>query len=151
MENKMDKNLEHVKEIADNLEKVASGDYFMYDGDLYPIDTDDFSEVKGCRYDEENDMYIMADGEELCESDVYPASWFDWLGDNEYDIEYTIGGNKEYRGVRIMIACGGPNIYINTNSGDVELYWWNESARYPMASDVVNMIDSTYEEMFACM
>ena len=147
----MDKNLEHVKEIAENLEKVASGDYFMYDGELFPVDTDDFSEVKGCRYDEENDMYIMADGEELCESDVYPASWFDWLGDNEYDIEYTIGGNKEYRGVRIMIACGGPNIYINTNSGDVELYWWNESARYPMASDVVNMIDSTYEEMFACM
>ena len=60
-----DKNYEQCKAIADNLEKVASGDYFMYDGGLYPIDTEDFSEVKGCRYDEENDMYIMADGEEL--------------------------------------------------------------------------------------
>ena len=69
----MDKNLEYVKEIADNLEKVASGDYFMYDGELFPIDTDDFSEVKGCRYDEEDDMYIMPDGEELCERDVYPV------------------------------------------------------------------------------
>ena len=144
-------NYEHCKAIVEELEQVASGGYFMYDGDLYPIDTDDFSEVKGCRYDEENDMYIMPDGEELCEGDVYPVSWFDWLGDNEYDIEYTIGGDKKYRGVRIMIACGGPNIYINTNSGDVELYWWNESARYPMSSDVVNMIDSMYEELFACM
>ena len=58
-------NYEHCKTIAENLEQVASGDYFMYDGELFPIDADDFSEVKGCRYDEENDMYIMADGEEL--------------------------------------------------------------------------------------
>ena len=146
-----DKNYEHCKAIAEDLEKVASGDYFLHNGELFPIDTEDFSEVKGCRYDEENDMYIMADGEELFAGDVYPVSWFDWLGDDEYDIEYTIGGDKEYRSVRIMIACGGPNIYINTKSGDVELYWWGESARYPMSSDVVNMIDSMYEELFACM
>ena len=147
----MDKNLEYVKGIADNLEKVASGDYFMYEGELFPIDTDDFSEVEGCRYDEESDMYIMPDGEELCESDVYPVDILEWLGDNIYDVEYTIGRDKEYRGVRLMIACGGPDIYLNTRTGDVELYWWNESARYPMSSDVVDMIDSTYEEMFACM
>ena len=144
-------NMEHCKAIAENLEQVASGDYFMYDGELFPIDTEDFAEVNGCKYDDENELYIMADGEELFAGDVYPVSFFDWLGDNEYDIEYTIGSNKEYRSVRIMIACGGPNIYINTKSGDVELYWWNESARYPMSSDVVNMIDSIYEELFACM
>ena len=147
----MDKNLEYVKGIADNLEKVASGDYFMYEGELFPIDTDDFSEVEGCRYDEESDMYIMPDGEELCESDVYPVDILEWLGDNIYDVEYTIGRDKEYRGVRLMIACGGPDIYLNTRTGDVELYWWNESARYPMSSDVVNMIDSMYEELFACV
>ena len=145
-----DKNYEHCKAIADDLEKVASGDYFMYEGELYPLDTDDFSEVKGCHYDEENAVYIMADGEELCESEVYPTDIFEWLGDGIYDVEYTIGREKEYRGVRLMIACGGPNIYINTNSGDVELYWWNESARYPMSSDVVNAIDSIYEELFYC-
>ena len=144
-------NYKHCKVIAEKLEQVASGDYFMYGGDLYPIDTDDFSEVKGCRYDEENDMYIMPDGEELCESDVYPVDILEWLGDGVYDVEYTIGSNKEYRGVSLMIACGGPNIYINTKSGDVELYWWSESARYPMSSDVVDVIDSTYEEIFACM
>ena len=147
----MDKNLERVKAIAENLEQVASGDYFMYDGDLYPIDTDDFSEANGCCYDEENDMYIMADGEELCDGDVYPANILEWLGDGVYDVEYTIGSDKEYRSVRLMVACGGPDIYLNTRTGDVELYWWGESARYPMSSDVVDMIDSTYEEMFACM
>ena len=118
---------------------------------MFPIDTDDFSEVKGCRYDEENDMYIMADGEKLFAGDVYPVDILEWLGDGVYDVEYIVGSNKEYRGVRLMIACGGPNIYLNTRTGDVELYWWNESARYPMSSDVVNMIDSTYEEMFSCM
>ena len=130
---------------------MASGDYFMYDGELFPVDTDDFSEVKGCCYDEENDMYIMPDGEELFAGDVYPIDIVEYLGDGIYDVEYTIGREKDYRGVRLMVACGGPNIYINTNNGDVELYWWNESARYPMSSDVVNMIDSIYEELFACM
>ena len=144
-------NYEHCKAIVEELEQVASGGYFMYDGDLYPIDTDDFSEVKGCRYDEEDDMYIMPDGEELCEGDVYPVGILEWLGNNIYDVEYTIGRDKEYRGVRLMIACGGPGIYLNTRTGDVELYWWCESARYPMSSDVVNMIDSMYEELFACM
>ena len=146
-----DKNYERCKAIADSLEQVASGDYFLYDGELFPIDTEEFSDINGCKYDDENELYIMPDGEELCESDVYPVSWFDWLGDDEYDIEYTIAGHKGYRGARIMIACGGPNTYINTNSGDVELYWWNERASYPMNSDVVDMIDSTYEELFACM
>lgn len=144
-------NMEHCKAIAEELEKVASGDYFMYDCELFPIDTEEFSEVKGCRYDDENELYIMPDGEELFAGDVYPADFFDWLGDNEYDIEYTIGSNKEYRSVRIMIACGGPNIYIDTRSCDVELYWWSERASYPMSRSVIDMIDSTYEEMFACM
>lgn len=146
-------NYNHCKAIAEDLEKVASGDYFMYDGDgeLYPLDPEEFSKVKGCRYDEENEAYIMADGKELFAGDVYPVCLFDWLDDGVYDVEYTIGSDKEYRSVRIMVACGGPNIYIDTQSGDVELYWWGESARYPMSSDVIAMIDSTYEEMFACM
>ena len=144
-------NYEHCKDIAEELEKVVSGDYFMYEGELFPIDTDDFSDVNGCKYDDENELYIMPNGEELCEGDVYPVSLLDWLDDGVYDVEYTIGSNKEYRGVRLMVACGGPNIYIDTKSGDVELYWWNESARYPMSSDVVNMIDSIYEELFASM
>ena len=143
-------NYEHCKVIAENLEQVPSGDYFMYDGELFPVDKDDFSEVKGCCYDEENDMYIMPDGEELCEGDVYPVDILEWL-DDVYDVEYTIGSDKEYRGVRIMIACGGPDIYINTKSGDVELYWWSESARYPMSKKVIDYIDSIYEELFACM
>ena len=111
-----DKKYEQCKAIADNLEQVASGDYFMYDGELFPIDTDDFSEVKGCRYDEENDMYIMPDGEALCERDVYPVGILQWLGDGIYDVEYTIGRDKEYRGVRLMVACGGQDIYLNTRT-----------------------------------
>ena len=73
-----DKNYEHCKVIAEELEQVVSGDCFLYDGGLYPIDTDDFSDVKGCKYDDEYELYIMPDGEELCESDVCPVSWFEW-------------------------------------------------------------------------
>ena len=143
-------NYERCKAIAKELENVASGDYFMYGGGLYPIDTEEFSDVKGCHYDEENDTYIMRNGEELFAGDVYPVDIWEWLGD-VYDVEYAVGGDKTYRSVRLMIACGGPNIYLNTRTEDVELDWWNESASYPMSSDVVNMIDSTYEDLFECM
>ena len=144
-------NYNHCKAIAEDLEKAASGDYFMYDGGLYPLDPEGFSEANGCKYDDENELYIMPDGEALLAGDVYPVSLFDWLGDDVYDIEYTIGSDKEYRGVRIMVACGGPNIYINTNAKEVQLFWWNERASYPLDSSVVSMIDADCEEMFACM
>ena len=146
-----DENYNHCKAIAEDLEKAASGDYFMYDGGLYPLDPEEFSEVEGCRYDEENEAYIMADGEELLAGDVYPVDILEWLGDGVYDVEYTIGSDKEYRSVRIMVACGGPNIYINTNAKEVQLFWWNERASYPLDSSVVSMIDADCEEMFACM
>ena len=72
-------NMEHCKAIADNLEKVASGDYFMYDGELFPIDYGDFNTIEGCSYNEE--VYTLPDGEEVLEGDIEQASLFDYFSD----------------------------------------------------------------------
>ena len=40
-----------------------------------------------------------------------------------YDVEYSIGGDGSLRGVRVMIACGGPNIWVDTNNGCVSGAW----------------------------
>ena len=45
---KMDKNLEYVNEIVKTMEKYASGDYFIWNGDLFPTDERDFANVPGC-------------------------------------------------------------------------------------------------------
>ena len=69
-ENKMDKNLEHVNEIVKTMEKYASGDYFIYNGDLFPIDRDEFAKEEGCLYRE--GVYIMHDGKEIADNEDHP-------------------------------------------------------------------------------
>lgn len=78
-------------------------------------------------------------------SDYEQLSVWDFLND-VYDIEYRCSSNKEYRSVRIMVACGGPNIYIDTADALVKLYWWNERAEYPLSYDARDAIDEWAEE-----
>jgi hypothetical protein len=47
-----------------------------------------------------------------------------------------------------MIACGGPNIYVDTASKAVELYWWGDRASYLLLSDTVDAIDECFSELF---
>jgi len=54
-------------------------------------------------------------------------SGYDYLSDL-LDIEYTISSNGEYLGARILVAFGGPNIWINTRTRKVEGYWWGDEA-----------------------
>lgn len=65
-----------------------------------------------------------------------------------YDIEYTIGGDFNYRSVSLMVACGGPNIYIDTGDNSVKLYWSNERAYAYLPSEVADEIDDIYREMY---
>lgn len=39
-------------------------------------------------------------------------SLYDYF-DDVYDIEYRIDGEGNYKSVSLMIACGGPNIYVD--------------------------------------
>ena len=51
---------------------------------------------------------------------------FDYLTD-ALDINYIINGDKTYKGARILVAFGGPNIWIDTFNQQVEGYWWGET------------------------
>lgn len=90
----------------------------------------------GCKVD-------IDDLDDLDEVNIY-----DYFGDNIFDIEYTINSDLEYVGARIMIACGGPNIYINTNSKRVELYWWGNSAYAALSDRAVDAIDAYFEDVY---
>lgn len=62
------------------------------------------------------------------------------------DIEYRCDGRREYRSVCVMVACGGPNIYIDTETKAVELYWWGDRASYPLDPDTVDAVDAWASE-----
>lgn len=75
-------------------------------------------------------------------------SMYDYFVDRVLDIEYTIGSDLNYIGARIMITCGGPNIYINTNTNRVELHWWFDTAYANLSNDAIDAIDAYFEDEY---
>ena len=128
----MDKNenMEMVQNIVTELEKYASGAYFLHDGELFPIDYDDFNAIEGCSYNEE--VYILPDGEEILL------------------VDYIVDSQKQFKAVRVMIAYGGPNIYIDTYSGEVQLYWLSERAAAEIPAIICDEINTVFQEFYYC-
>lgn len=52
----------------------------------------------------------------------------DWLSESVLDIEYILDSRKNFIGARLLVAFGGPNIWVNTRNNLVEGYWWNIGA-----------------------
>ena len=64
------------------------------------------------------------------------------------DIEYVVGSDGEYRGARVLVAFGGPTIWINTRINTVEGGWWQDSARAHFDDEIG--LGETLEELFNC-
>lgn len=129
----MNENREHCKVIAEALEKY-------YNGEVY-------------RCTECGDIVEPNNNEEecfTCGGELEQLSLYDYLDMDVFDIEYRLDSTKQLTSVRIMIACGGPNIYIDTASRAVELYWWGDRASYPIDRNVCEEIDRVFEEIFNC-
>lgn len=124
-----------VTAIALNLEAVAEGRYNFYTGeivdDVVDIDTDAESH---------DDNY---------ESDFdggFPRYFEDAL-----DIEYRVDSQLCYKGAIITVAVGGPAIYIDTWAGEVQGFWWNDTARANIWRKVADQIDDMFEDYFNCL
>jgi len=74
-------------------------------------------------------------------------SAFDYLQD-ALDIEYIVSAKAEYLGARVLVAFGGPDIWIDTKRGIVEGAWWVDRAQ---ASFTDNLgLDDALEELWNC-
>lgn len=79
--------------------------------------------------------------------DVEPMSAFDYLRD-ALDIEYIVNGKGEYLGARVLLAFGGPNIWVDTRRGIVEGAWWGEHATVSFQDNIG--LDDALSELWAC-
>ena len=140
-------NLKMVQGIVDELEMYASGDYFLHNDELLPIDKDEFKSIDGCSIDV--DVYIMPDGEEIYEGNIESATLFDYFNDF-LDIDYVVDREKQYKGARVMVTCGGPNIYIDSYKGIVELFWWTEHATAEIPANICDEINEIFRDYFYC-
>tara|TARA_R110001632_G_scaffold109348_1_gene219565 strand:+ start:454 stop:789 length:336 start_codon:yes stop_codon:yes gene_type:complete len=73
---------------------------------------------------------------------------FDYLTD-ALDINYIINGDKTYKGARILVSFGGPNIWIDTFKEQVEGYWWGETIIKSYNQDNL-YLDQACEEFYNC-
>lgn len=127
--------------IANELDAFASGNLIRCPecGEIVSLPYEEGEGVKldcGCKVD-------IDDLDDLDE-----VSMYDYFEDRIYDIEYTISGDFDYRGVRVMIAFGGPNIYIDTNSKRVELYWGFSKTEAALSDHAVETIDAYFEDEY---
>ena len=75
-------------------------------------------------------------------------SGYDYLSD-ALDIEYIVSSKKEYLGARVLVAFGGPNIWINTRTQQVEGYWWGDKAILSYNTDAMD-IDTALNDLYNC-
>ena len=80
--------------------------------------------------------------------DGEPVSALDYLND-VLDINYIINSDKSYKGARVLVAFGGPNIWINTRTKQVEGHWWGDSCTMSYRRDEMG-IDDAVGELWAC-
>lgn len=134
-------NREHCERIANELKEIYNGSIVKYDDELYNI--------WELEEDTKNTPCYLINNEWVSIYDTEIYTLFDYFNDNEiYNIDYILDSYKQLQAVRIMIACGGPNIYINTWDKQVELYWWSDSASYPLNYEICDEINSMFSDEF---
>lgn len=74
-------------------------------------------------------------------------SAYDYLSD-VLDINWILNSDRTYKGARVLVAFGGPNIWIDTNLGQVEGYWWGDSFTESFNDNVG--LDDALEDLFNC-
>jgi predicted RNA-binding Zn-ribbon protein involved in translation (DUF1610 family) len=135
-----DENRQHCKHIAKSVEAYANGEYFRCPecGEEYhtPENLGDKFKCPHC-------------GEVVEFNDLEFLGIWDYMEDI-LDIDFIVSRDREYRSCKILVAWGGPNIYIDTASAMVKLYWWTEYAEYPLSYEARDAIDEWAEEWFNC-
>lgn len=67
-----------------------------------------------------------------------------------YDIEYRADNERAYRSVKLMIACGGPNVYVDTDEKAVLLHWGGTKKEHFLSREVTDRVDNIFSELWDC-
>ena len=70
----------------------------------------------------------------------------DWM-EGTYDIRYIVDREKRYYAAELMVAGGGPTIWVNLNTKEVEGYWGSDRVTEPFIDNLD--LDGYCEEMYA--
>ena len=69
-----------------------------------------------------------------------------WM-DGVYDIEWITYRDGSYKAARLLVAGGGPNIWVNMHTHEVEGYWASDRVIEPFIDNL--SLDEYLEELYA--
>ena len=72
--------------------------------------------------------------------------WFD-DGNDLYDIEWITHQDHSYKAARILVAGGGPSIWVNLLGNTVDGYWWGDHCKVPFTDNIG--LDDYLSELYA--
>lgn len=79
--------------------------------------------------------------------DGEPMSMYDYFAD-VLDYEYTISSTGNLLGVRVYVALGGPNVWIDTRNGEIAGAWGTDRESVWLPSEIAEEIDNVFEEYY---
>ena len=85
-----------------------------------------------------------ADGEECDDAYTRLDRYFEYT----YDVEFIIGGRKDFRGAVVLLASGGPTIKLDTRDGLIKGWWCSDYCERYLAQDAEKEVDEYFSEMW---
>ena len=71
----------------------------------------------------------------------------DWMED-VYDIRYIVDREKRYFSAELLVAGGGPTVWVSLNEMEVQGYWGGDRVNVPFSDNLG--LDDYCEEMYGC-
>ena len=99
----------------------------------------------------ENGIFFEDAGMEAEQFNSEPTdiiSGYDYLTD-ALDIQFIVSGVGEFIGARVLVAFGGPSIWIDTARSVVEGAWWEDSHTASYGFDAMNL-EEALRELWEC-
>ena len=81
--------------------------------------------------------------DEITEGKEDPGRWVERCG---YDIRYLVDRDKRFMGAEILVAGGGPTIWVDTFDKVVKGYWGGDRVTEPFIDNLG--LDDYCEEMY---
>lgn len=132
---------DQIKGIAETLENIVVGNYYYCNhcgtfGDWDHVNHNEI-DIETCPECGSDDLHEM---------DMY--DYFD--DDGIYDIEYRVDSKyaETIRSVKVCVAYGGPNIYIDTMDHKVKCAWWFDYSEVEISECVCNAVNTYFEELW---
>ena len=85
----------------------------------------------------------LTDGKTKKGDNIYVEDFMEGV----YDIEWLTHRDHSYKAARLLVAGGGPNIWVNTQDGTVDGYWGTDKVHWGYVDNIG--LDDYLEELHA--